>query len=174
MIYSTVQKALRPEVDDVLPYYLEGKMLESALDFIAFLRAEKMKPGWVGVHNAWRSNGKGKPLCYVRLGREWVRDTKNVKWVVVLYLDCIDDYINKINIENLQDIVWNDLHYCGDRDCANGCSPGETKTILGKEFSGLCPIFYNRVNFVNPDESAIRNMVSLLRLERDARKRKKA
>ena len=165
-----VQRKVKPKVEDVLPYFLDGKMLECAIDFVAFLRAEKMNPGWAGVHNAWRANNKSKPICYIRLGKEWVRDTKNVKWVVVLYLDCMDDYADKIS-EDWQKIIWDDLHYC--RNCAYGCFPGATKSILGKEFSGLCPTFFNRVCFVNPDENTIKIVTGLLELEREARKAKK-
>jgi len=171
LIHLHVQRKVKPKVEDVLPFYLDGKMLESALDFVAFLRGEKMNPGWAGVHNAWRANNKSKPICYIRLGKEWIRDTKNVKWVVVLYLNHMEDYANEIHNENWQNIVWNDLHYC--RNCAYGCFPGKTKAILGKEFSGLCPTFYNKVNFVNPDKVTIKIIASLLRLECEARKNRK-
>ena len=163
-----VQRTIKPKVEDVLPYYLDGKTLQSALDFVTFLRAEKMNPGWAGVHNAWRANNKSKPICYIRLGREWIRDTANVKWVIVLYLNHMEDYAADIYDENWQNIIWDDLHYC--RNCAHGCFPGKTKTILGKEFSGLCPTFYNKANFVNPDEATIKIVTRLLKLEREARK----
>jgi len=167
-----VQRAMKPKVEEVLPYYLDDDMLESALSFVAFLRSERMNPGWAGVHNAWRANNKSKPICYIRLGKEWVRDTKNVKWVIVLYLNHMEDYADVIHSENWQGIVWNDLHYC--RNCAYGCFPGRTKTVLGKEFSGLCATFYNKVNFVNPDEKAIDCIKSLLDLEKQARTKENA
>jgi len=162
-----VQRAIKPKAEEVLPCFLDGKMLDSALDFVTFLRTERMNPGWAGVHNAWRANNKSKPICYIRLGKEWVRDTKNVKWVIVLYLNHMEDYAPAIHSENWQGIIWDDLHYC--RNCAYGCFPGKTKAILGKEFSGLCPTFYNKVNFVNPDEKAIDIIKNLLEFERQAR-----
>ena len=161
-----VQREVKPKVEDVLPYFLDGDMLEYALGFVAFLRANRMSPGWAGVHNAWRATNKKRPICYIRLGREWVRDTENVKWVVVLYLDNMNGYTDKIN-DDWQKIIWDDLHYC--RNCAYGCFPGKTKTILGKEFSGLCPTFFNKVCFVNPEEATIKIITRLLELEREAR-----
>jgi len=161
-----VQRTIKPKAEEVLPYFLDGENLAVALDFAAFLRAEKMNPAWAGVHNAWRANYKGKPICYIRLGREWVRDTKDVKWVIVLYLNHMEAYANEIYRQNWQSIIWDDLHYC--RDCAYGCFPGKTKTILRKEFSGLCPTFYNKVNFVNPGDAAIKIVKKLLELEREA------
>ena len=162
-----VQRTIKPKVEDVLPYYLDGNLLESALDFVAYLRTERMNPGWAGVHNAWRANNKSKPICYIRLGKEWIRNTKNVKWVIVLYLNHMEEYANVIYQENWQDIIWSDLHYC--RNCAYGCYPGKTKTILGKEFSGLCPTFYYKANFVNPDDATLKIVTRLLELERKAR-----
>ncbi|MCL2405658.1 MAG: hypothetical protein FWC92_08950 [Defluviitaleaceae bacterium] len=163
-----VQRVIKPKVEDVLPYFLDGEMMGTALSFVAYLRAVKMNPGWAGVHNAWRANNKNKPICYIRLGKEWIRDTKNVQWVIVLYLNHMDEYTEVIHSEGWQEIVWADLHYC--RSCAYGCFPGRTKTILGKEFLGLCPTFYNKVSFVNPDEATIKIVTRLLDLEREARK----
>jgi len=163
-----IQRTTKPKIEEVLPYYLDGKMLNFAFDFITYLRAEKMNPGW-SLHNAWKANSKGKPLCYIRLGKDWVRETKNVKWVIFLYLDHMDEYADKILDENWQDLIWDDLHYCRKPNCPYGCNPGMTATILGKEFSGLCPTIYKRVSFVNPDVATIKIITMLLELERQAR-----
>jgi len=165
-----MQRATKPKVEDVLPYFLDKEMMGTALDFVAYLRAAKMNPGWAGVHNAWRANNRSKPICYIRLGKEWIRDTKNVKWVIVLYLNHMEEYADVIHNEGWQEIIWADLHYC--RNCAYGCFPGGSKKILEKEFSGLCPTFYNKVNFVNPDEAKIKIIIGLLELERKARQPK--
>ena len=172
-----VQREIKPKVESVLPFYLDGEMLKLALDFVAYLRAEKMNPGWAGVHNAWRATSKGKPICYIRLGKEWIRDTekkwvintKNLKWLVIPYLDHMNDYADKIN-EDWKKIIWDDLRNCVN--CAYGCSSraAKTVTVLGKDFSGLCPGFINKVSFVNPDEAAIKIIKRLLELEREERK----
>jgi len=166
-----VQRETKAKVEDVIPHFLDGAALESALDFIAFLRTQRMSPSWAGVHNAWRVNSKGKPLCYIRLGKEWIRDTEGVKWVVVLYLDNMDEYANKIISEGWQNIVWDDLHYCRKPNCPYGCSSGMKKVILGKEISDLCYTFVNKVNFVNPDVADLEIIVRLLEFEREARKK---
>ena len=164
------QRLVRPKIESVLPYFLDDKMLEAALDFISYLRTNKMSPGWAGIHNAWKAMNKGKPICYIRLGREWIRETKNVKWVVMPYLNNIEDYAIEILKENWQNIIWDDLHYC--RKCAYNC-PLLSKTILGKDFTNLCHAqFYNGrfpVSFVNPDEEAFNRVKKLMKLEREAR-----
>lgn len=167
-----MQRETKAKIEDVLPHYLNNTMLESALDFVAFMRAEKMNPAWAGVHNAWRANSRSKPLCYIRLGKEWIRKTEGVKWVVVLYLDNMDDYAGDVINAGWQSIIWDDLHYCRKPDCPYNCSTVRTKLILGKEFSGLCPTFYNKVNFVNPSKADLEIITRLLEFEREARKRK--
>ena len=167
----SVQKILKPKIEEVLPYYLYGEELESALKFIAYLRADKINPGWANVHNAWKGSYKGKPVYYIRLGREWVRDTKNVKWVIIVYLNHIREYEEKIFEESWQNIIWDDLHHC--RRCNNGCAPGVDRTILGKEFTGLCNgIFYSGrfpVSFVNPVDTDIIIIKKMLELEKSFR-----
>ena len=169
-----VQREIKPKVEDVLPYYLDNEMMESALLFMDYLREHKMNPRWAGVHNAWKYVYKGKPVYYIRLGKEWVRETENVKWVVTLYLNHLSEYEDFILREGWQNIIWDDLHYC--RNCNNGCAPGTDRTIIGREFHGLCNgILYSGrfpVNFVNPDETASFRMKKLLELEINARKEK--
>ena len=165
----SVQRKIKPKIENVLPYYLDGRMLKTALDFVAYLRADKMNPAWT-LHNAWKAAYKGKPIFYIRLGKEWVRKTENVKWVFTPYLNHIDEYEDEIFKENWQHMIWDDLHYC--RNCGHKCPPG-IKSILGKEFSGLCHgIFYGGrlpVSFVNPDEAAINRIKKLLEFEKNAR-----
>ena len=170
----SVQREIKPKIEDVLPYYLNGAELESALNFIAYLRADRINPGWAGVHNAWKGAYKGKPVYYIRLGREWVRDTKNVKWVVILYMNHIKEYEEKIFEEGWQNIIWDDLHRC--RGCNNGCAPGIDRTVLGREFTGLCNgIFYSGrfpVSFVNPAETDYDIIKKMLDIEKSSRTQK--
>ena len=164
------QRLVRPKIETVLPFFLDDTRLNAALDFIKYLRTNKMSPAWAGIHNAWKAMNKGKPICYIRLGGEWIRETKNVQWVVMPYLNHMHQYENMITDEGLQDIVWDDLHYC--RGCAYNCPP-LSKTILGKNFDNLCHAqFYNGrfpVSFVNPDEVAYNQIKKLLEIEREAR-----
>jgi len=166
-----VQRATKPKIEDVLPHFMDGEILERALDFVAYLRANRMNPAWAGVHNAWKGVYKGKPIYYIRLGREWIRPTENVKWTIIPYLNHMEEYREKIFDQGWQDIIWNDLHFC--RGCNNGCSPGFTRAILGKEFAGLCHgIFYSGrkpVSFVNPGDETFNIIKQLLEFEKTGR-----
>ena len=48
-----VQKEINPKVEDVISDYLDGEMKRIALDFIAFLRTNKMNPAWT-LTNLWK------------------------------------------------------------------------------------------------------------------------
>jgi len=172
-----VQKAAKPNIEDVLPCYVEGEVLKNSLDFVAYLRENKTKPVWT-LHNAWKGTYKGKVLYYIRLplyrahfwsgkhapGAEWTRS-----WVITPYLHNINTYEDQVMAENLQHLVWDNLHYC--RPCDHRLCPAD-RTILGKELKGLCNgDLYGgtAVWFVNPGETTICGIKRLLELEKKAR-----
>ena len=169
------QRELKPKIEDVLPYFTDGEELETAINFISHLRVNKINLKWAGVHNFWNSKNKGKNICYVKLGNSWIGrklpgSEVTVKWEVILNLLHMSEYENKIIGENMQNYIWNGFAYC--RACNNGCSPGVNKTILGKDFTGLCHgMFFTRfvISFVNPDETSIENIKKLLEWEKHAR-----
>jgi len=178
------QRSLKPDMENVIPEYLEGDTKKSSLDFIAHLRENKMKPVWT-VANGWKSMCKGKPIYCTRLpsrengGEDWCFRTKKPSdmtewvhsWVIYPYLNHINEYEDIIIDKGWQDLIWDNMCYC--QTCSNGCAPGVTKTIVGKELKGLCLCGTHsgclRVLFVNPDETTITVLKKLLELERQAR-----
>jgi len=169
-----VQREIKPKIEDVLPFFANGETLETALDFIDYLRAKKMNPAWAGVHNAWKCNCKAKPICYIRLNCKLQNENRHAKWAVTPYFMNISDYEDKIIKAGWQDLIWNGLWRC--KSCGNGCPPGVNKTILGKELKSLCHgNFYsgrNWVWFYDPDEMTISQIKTLLDWEKEARKAK--
>ena len=172
------QKELKPKIDDVLPYFFENDELETALNFIAYLRANKLNPRWSGVHNTWSSSCKGKVICFIRLGAIWHAEKKvdKIKWEIAPNLINIDSYENKIIENNIQNYIWDGLAYC--QSCVNsdgmmrGCSPGINKTVLKKDITSICGGFYNGrkpISFQNPDETVINHIKKLLEWEKHAR-----
>ena len=174
-----VQKATKPKIEDVIPCYVGVEALKTALDFIAYLRENKIKPVWT-LHNAWKGTYKGKVIYYIRLplyrghfrspkrssDADWMRS-----WVFTPYLHNINRYEDQIMEEGLQDLVWDNLHYC--KPCAHRkCLPECDKVILGKELKNLCRgDLYGgcAVWFVSPDETTINGIKRLLELEKKAR-----
>jgi hypothetical protein len=48
------QKNVRPKIEDNLGDILEGERLKHALEFITYLRANKMSPAWAS-ENSWKA-----------------------------------------------------------------------------------------------------------------------
>ena len=179
-----VQKETKPNIEEVLACYLDGETLESALGFTAFMRDNKMKFSWAGIHNAWKASSKGRCICYINLN--WI----NVKWLVTPYLERIKDYEETITGEGLQDYVLDNVIYCAHADKYErpegsppvrhfglnypcniwGCAPGKTITLFGREIKNKCCNLNRRFYwFKDPDEKEIEVVKRLIELEKQAR-----
>ena len=60
------QKANKPKVEDIIPNWLDGDMKNNALDFVTWLRVNKMSPTWASA-NSWKVSYKSKGVCYIKL-----------------------------------------------------------------------------------------------------------
>jgi hypothetical protein len=173
------QRAIKAKIEDVIPEYLDGDNKKNALEFVAYMRANKMQPAWLSA-NFWKAMCKGKSICYIRLPkgdmRSWLlpEETTNA-WTVTPALNHLDAYEDSIIKEGLQSIIWENIYYC--RNVLLGicnshkCAPGKSGTILGKEFKNVC--HHNQgLWFLNPDETTIDCIKKLLELEQKARTKK--
>ena len=166
-----VQKKTKAKIEDVIPHYLKGDTQKAALDFAAYLLANKMQLKW-DAWNTWKAFSKNKVLCWVKLNL-FVRP---ISLVVSPCLTNINEYEHIVISEGWQDFVLDNFRRCNPR-CAGRHSGGELcgvdVTLFGKEVSGICrERFYinnKRVDFENPDEIAINRIKKLLELERTAR-----
>ena len=159
------QKKTKPKIEDVIPYYLDGNMKKTALDFVSYLHENKMKPVWASA-NAWKVSYKSKGVCYVRLHRgEIEKNNWNSKsWVIEPRIFNYDEYEEQIVNEKLQDIIWKNLYYC------KFCHPAPCKIrntkLLGKEVKGICggrpPAW-----FWDPGEAEINCVKRLLEFEKN-------
>lgn len=181
------QKAIKPLIEDLLPDFLDGDMKNSALDFVTFMRSNKIKPAWT-LTNAWKAVCKGRCICYIHLGGGGAASAKNVKWVVTPYLEHINEYEKQILADGLQRFLWDNVMYCvnkpkdslASRETIHyalkppcniwGCAPGKTKTICGMEFTNVCRNG-NRQHFWfhDPDAESVEAIKRLLVLEKNAR-----
>ena len=178
----TEQNKIKPMIEDVIPDFLDGDNKRIALEFIAYLRENKMKPVWA-IQNGWKAVYKGKVLYYIRLPKheqqfrtkkqsdetEWTRS-----WVVTPFPQNINKYEELIINEGWQNLIWENMGYC--YTCPNAVNSykceGINKTILGKEFENLCrgQLYGGGMAwFVNPDETTISYIKKLLDFEKQAR-----
>jgi len=169
------QRETRPKIEDVIPLCVAEDQRKTALDFVAWLRENKMAPGWSGVHNAWDAKCRGSTICKISLRNEgWALTgnndrAKNYTWIIRPYLDNRDNYAGTIIAEGLQHIIWDGLYAC--TACLGGkkpCIGGSDYTVYGKEFKGVCGHSFYREIF-DPDEAIIGCMKRLLEFEKQAR-----
>ena len=141
----SVQKITKPKIEDVVLVSLEDAVKESALEFIAYMRKNKMQPTWLS-HNTWKANYKGKGICSIRLPKSYM---PYKYWSVCPHVSRWNKLISSYNLfeeqiidSGSQNIVWDNVNIC--RSCAN-CGPGWDMSFLGKEFKNVChniPVWY--------------------------------
>ena len=116
------QKKLRPRIEEVIPEIISGDMQKTALEFAAYLREQKMAPGWSGVTNTWNASYKCKVIYRIQLKNDgWVNEKhSNHLWVVNPHLNYLSVYEKIIIDEGMQNLIWDNLGYC--RKCSEKCA----------------------------------------------------
>jgi len=171
-----VQRALRPKIEAVIPLCVAVENQKNALDFVAWLRANKMTPGWSGVHNAWNAKSKGSTICKISLrnnGWDYIEGGENYTWKIKLYLDNRDKYEELIINESLQHVIWDGIYECIGT-CLGGTKPcigGNDYTVYGKVFKGVCGHSFYREIF-DPGEAMLNSIKQLLAFEKQTRAKK--
>jgi len=165
------QKTIKPKIEDVIPEWLGGDMKQNALDFVAWLRANKMSPAWASA-NSWKANYKGKGICYIKLLYSNRDDDKNRQyaWVISVYYSDRKKYDALVESEGLLEHFREKIWYC---NCTIGglpqnCGSRADVTILGKEIKDVCGHYYP-MYFCDPDATVIDSIKKLIVLERKAR-----
>jgi len=176
------QRELKPKVEDVIPLLVQKNVQETALEFIAWLRENKMSPSWSGVHNSWDSKCKGSTICKISL---WD------KFTITPYLVNIIDYEHLILRENIEGYVLDNVIYCSHADkherpkdappvkhfgleypCNRwNCAPGKDIFLCGTEIKNKCCNSNRRVYwFENPNPKEVEALKKLILFEWKARK----
>ena len=153
------QKKLKLKIEDVIPEFLDGEMKQSALDFIAYMRATKMQPTWQST-NSWKANYKRQNVCVIRLSeKSWCVVPRISRWNKLI--DSYNLYEKEITEEGIKNIVLANINIC--RSCAN-CGPGWEMTFFGKKYDNVC---HNvPVRYINPGETEIECIKKILELMR--------
>jgi len=171
------QKIIKPKIEDVIPYVLDGDMRNIALDFCAYLRANNMKLVWAN-ENGWRATYNGKIICSIRLATDSWKKSKHLKdmygnhsWNVTPYIERnLNKYEHIIMNEGLQNFIWDNVHKCMfcRTPCHGKMPPYRDKVVLGKKIEKIC--HGRELTWVfDPDEAAIDCIKRLLELEKQAR-----
>lgn len=122
------QKKMKPLIEDIINSYLKGQLRNDAIEFVNFLRANKMSPQWAST-DSYTLSHKSRRVCIIKIN--------NGKWSLWLNTQYNDDF----NVcfsgekEGLQNILLNNIVYC--QYCGK-CAPGLNITILGKQLQNAC------------------------------------
>jgi len=143
------QGKARPKLEDVLNDYLDGDNLKNALEFTAWLRANKMAPQYISGHlsggmgMAWsviygKKENKANRVCHIKL--------YNNSWYICPSGDYYDDFMNN---DELEQLITSNLNPCTgiETRCSHMCNSGmgHTMTFFGKNISKLCVGFTIRL-----------------------------
>lgn len=145
------QKAVKPEVEAVAAEILEGDELNSLLDFVRFLRDNKLTPRWASS-NSWTIRYKNKGLCYIKI------DSRKRLWNARperSFFDEYDKYITDIDLKAfILEIVNPPL--CENRDCWKR----REEAIFGKKFTEVCRCWPFKVD--NPEGVVLERLKELI------------
>ncbi|MCL2388649.1 MAG: hypothetical protein FWC89_14045 [Defluviitaleaceae bacterium] len=141
-----IQKTTKPKFDEVVGDFLSGDALKYALDFLTFLKQNKMNPRWAST-SSWAVKHKNKHVCGIRLnGSAWQYGVEPGSW----YIECANllEILHEFEgCENLKKILWSNVKHC--TKCCS-CGPGANANIMGKQFENVC-----RIVIKNPDAEAL-------------------
>ena len=150
------EKKARPKIEDVIGNFLSDDALKNGLDFIAYLKENKMSPQWSAA-NSWKVSYRAQNILFIRLGSEsQYYGMEKGSWYIYVYIGGYEDSLP----DDFKEIVWSNIKYC------NSCShcKGERMMIFGKEFDNVCDSFI--VN--NPDSRAIECVKKIMPMRRKA------
>ena len=173
------QKKTKPKIEDIIPILFDGDMKKDILDFVAYMRANKMPPIWASL-NSWKCSCKNKGVCYIKFNpyETNVRANGNV-WNVSPIIDFNSNEFETLAAdENLRDFFWANPRYCRPECHRNSCAKrfnqsaesytGVKQKILGKDFENMCR-GGSLVSFPdNPDEQTIDYVKKIIEFKKQA------
>jgi len=151
------QKLIKPTPEDVFSEFLVGETQNNALDFIAWLRKNKLPPRWDGIYR-WKINYKGKYICYINLS--W--PPSNGIWEVKPNRLFFGEYEKYIADDELKKFILDIVQLPG---CSRDCGRMRNKEFFGKHFNEVCSCWPFRAK--NPDGAALENLKKLVLVSRD-------
>jgi len=144
------KKAAKPKIEDVAGDFISGDKLKNLMDFVGFLRDNKLTPRWQSS-NSWKLSFKGKGVCFIKIiGGSWFvmhSALTRERWLVGY-----DGYFP----DELREFIWENIR---GGWCPNNCK-GRSRTYFGKEFHDFCTCWAIRTE--NPEGVALENSKRLV------------
>ena len=140
-----MSKNAKPIIEDIIGNILSGDALKNALDFVAYLRANKLNPQWSAT-NAWKVSSKTFNVCFIRLhGAADYHNLAEGEWHILPF---IGEYKADTLSDEFKELVWQNKKNC--RTC--GQCALKLNMIFGKEYDNACE---GSILFLNPNEKAV-------------------
>ena len=158
-----MSEKIKPKIEDFINELLEGETRENALDFVAWLRANKFGISATSNGNSWKVTCKGKTVCRIMNMTEGWWHIENYPDDAQRQLELAKGLEELIIRENMQDVIWTHVTARKCRRCIpDRCAKqfgadaktftGCTKVYFGREFNNLCKY---TAYFRNPDKRAV-------------------
>ena len=158
-----------PKFEDGLKDFLSSEALKNALDFVDYLKMNKIAVEFSGHENVWHVrylnkhicvivfyDNSAKPVCFV----DGINKSP-VPWTI--FWGDYDEYEHKdIQVDEcFRKFIWTCVHICEKCPCNNKMEI--CRTIFGKEYKNLC---HCSLAFTNPDAEALEHIKTLLEMRK--------
>ena len=144
----------KPKIEDVMHEVLEGDTLKNGINYVAWLRENKMSPQWSAT-NSWKIAYKAHNVCNINLSGSY-HNLETGSWRVRAF---IGEYENSL-LEEFKEIILKNIEYCTK---CNTCR-GRRMTIFDKELNNVC----GRLHFINPDVKTLECIKLLISMRKNA------
>jgi len=162
------QKVHKPMIEDIMPEYLSRNDLRIALNFMAFLRENKISPRYAS-YNSWVAKSGGKNVCYIKILRN------SPGWCISPSFD-FAEYEKRIIHEDMRNLILDSIVSLRCEDKAGTRCGMKNKTLFGKTFDLMCSCGTIEIQNPNAEQTEIikRLVLIIKQMNSDFAKMKKA
>lgn len=146
----------KPVIDELIEQNLTGIQKERAIEFVQFIRSNKLEPQW-GAKNSYNVKFKAKRVCIIKINKDEL-DIRLGAQYNEAFNECF-----KSDDEETIDYLLKGITYCSG--CGT-CKPGITGTILNHAIQNAC--FNPVIQMINPDEKKLALAKRLVVLRKEA------
>ena len=151
------QRSVKPTPEEMIPLFVNDDQQQAALDFIAYIRACKMKPTWVSG-NSWAYKYKNKRVGYFKINSDG-------NWVLWLFTQK-DSFFREFILNEPNELKQYALENITKKTPCGGCMPYLNRRAVNEDFENMCS--GSNVYMENPNENLVELAKRLIALRREA------